>query len=119
MADLSRWPLVGGRRCLSAVARRYGEAVSIGMAAAARLSMARRLLSAADVGRLEALLVRLGLPVRMTVDTVSVIDALRKDKKREGELVHFVLLQEIGRAVMVPIGIEEIEGVLNDLCESR
>lgn len=98
---------------------RHGEAVSIGMAAAARLSMARGLLSAADIGRLEALLVRLGLPVRMAIDTVSVIDALRKDKKREGELVHFVLLQEIGRAVVVPIGIEEIEGVLNDLCESR
>ena len=98
---------------------RHGEAVSVGMAAAVRLSLAKGLLSGGDVARLEALLVRFGLPVRMAVDTEAVVDALRKDKKREGEAIHFVLLDGIGSATIVPIAIDEIEGVLNDLCESR
>jgi 3-dehydroquinate synthase len=98
---------------------RHGEAISIGMAAAARLSAARGLITGSEVARLETLLSGFGLPVRIAIDTAMVVDALQKDKKREGGSIHFVLLDGIGRAVIAPIEIGEIEGVLNDLCESR
>lgn len=98
---------------------RHGEAVSIGMAAAARLSVARGLISKEEAERLESLLRRFGLPVRMDVDIDLVVDAVRRDKKREGDSLHFVLLDGIGSARIVELPIREIEEVLIDLCESR
>jgi 3-dehydroquinate synthase len=94
---------------------RHGEAISVGMVAAARLSAARRFLSEADVGRLEALLANFGLPVRTPADADLVRDALRKDKKREDEAIHFVLLDGIGNARVVPIGVDELDKVIDDL----
>jgi 3-dehydroquinate synthase len=91
---------------------KHGEAVSVGMAAAARLSAAQGLLSAGDVARLEALLVRFGLPVKVPVDAALVVDALRKDKKREGDTIHFVLLDGIGSARVVPLTFGEIERII-------
>jgi 3-dehydroquinate synthase len=100
---------------------RHGEAVSSGMVAAARLSAARGLLSDDGVERLEALLRCFGLPVRVPVpcDTAAVFEALKKDKKREGDRIHFVLLDAIGRARVEALTLAEIEGVTDDLCESR
>jgi len=97
----------------------HGEAVSIGMVAAARLSAARGVLSARDADRLESLLERLGLPVRIRMDMALIKDAVRKDKKRQDGEIHFVLLDGIGSARIEPIGIGELEGVIDDLCQSR
>jgi len=97
----------------------HGEAVSIGMVAAARLSAGRGLLSARDVDRLESLLERIGLPVRIRMDMALINDALRKDKKRQDGEIHFVLLEGIGSARVEPIGIGELEGVIDDLCQPR
>ncbi len=96
---------------------KHGEAVSIGMAAAARLSVARNLLSESDAARLEGLLLHLGLPVRMSIDAASAIDALRKDKKREDDIIHFVLLDAIGSARILPMNIGEIEEVIDGMRE--
>jgi 3-dehydroquinate synthase len=98
---------------------RHGEAVSVGMVAAARLSATKGLLSERDVDRLEALLIRLGLPVRTSVDPAEIVDALKKDKKRENTVVHFVLLDAIGSAKIVPLGMGEIEEVIDDLRQPR
>ena len=97
---------------------KHGEAVSVGMAAAARLSVAKGLLSGSDADRLEALLANFALPARTVVDPTSVIDALRKDKKREDEVIHFVLLDDIGSARIVPLELGEIEEVINGMRES-
>jgi 3-dehydroquinate synthase len=98
---------------------RHGEAVSVGMAAAARLSVARGLLPENDLRRLEDLLIDYGLPVKMQIEGNLVLDGLRKDKKREDETIRFVLLDAIGSAKIVPIRISELEGVIVDLCKSR
>ncbi len=95
---------------------RHGEAISIGMAVSARLSAARGLLSAADGQRLERLLAAFGLPTRAPLDGAAIMDALRKDKKREGNTVHFVLLDGIGSATVTPLSIDECEDVVHDLC---
>ena len=98
---------------------RHGEAISIGMVAAARLSAARGLLPAAEADRLEGLLKRLGLPVRIEMDAALINDALRKDKKRQDREIHFVLLDRIGSAHVELIGIGELEEVIDDLRQSR
>ena len=87
----------------------HGEGVSAGMAFAAALSVQRGLLFEEDEKRLLGLLGELGLPTRINVDSGKVLDALAKDKKREGDAIHFVLLQRIGHAVVDEIPIEELE----------
>jgi 3-dehydroquinate synthase len=93
----------------------HGEAVSAGMAAAARLSVERGLLDRADADRLVALLERLGLPTRIPARPESVLDALRRDKKRKGAGIHFVLLANIGQAVIEEIPLAELDRVFDGI----
>jgi 3-dehydroquinate synthase len=87
----------------------HGAAVSAGMAAAAGFSLARRLLGADDHNRLIALLERLKLPVRLDYDRDAVFSALKKDKKRDRDQLHFVLLEGLGKAVIQTLPLTEIE----------
>jgi shikimate kinase / 3-dehydroquinate synthase len=73
---------------------RHGEAISIGLLAALRLSEAPDLRN-----ECEAILSRFGLPVRLDpeIPIEDVLDALQRDKKRTAAGVGFVLLSEPGR----------------------
>lgn len=93
----------------------HGEAVSIGMIVAALLSLNRKLINESDVDRIRQLLVRFNLPVAIQADQAKILDALAKDKKREGDGIHFVLLCGIGRAVVEKIGLDELESVVRDI----
>jgi 3-dehydroquinate synthase len=86
----------------------HGQAVSIGMVLATELSRRRGLISTADAERLMALLERLNLPTRMTFDREAVMEALGKDKKRENERVHFVLLKGLGDTEITEIPLAEL-----------
>jgi 3-dehydroquinate synthase len=90
----------------------HGMAVSIGMMTAAKLSAAKGMLDAADVDRIENLLVRFSLPTRLDFDADRLMDAMARDKKREGDHIHFVLLSAIGKAVIAPITLVELAEVL-------
>ena len=93
----------------------HGQAVSIGMVAAARLSARKNLLSESSAARLENLLRRLKLPTRLAWQPNEMMDALRKDKKRAGDKINFVLLRDIGVAVMEKISVAELERELRAL----
>ena len=93
----------------------HGEAISIGMVVAARLSREKGLLSQAEETRIVDLLSKLNLPVETDVDKSLLMDAMRKDKKRKGDHIDFVLLQGLGNAIIRPITISELEKVVFDL----
>ena len=97
----------------------HGRAVSLGMVAASRLSCAMGLIAKKDVERIETLLAALGLPVAYELETGPVLDALGKDKKREGETIHFVLLEGIGKARTMPVTAGALAGVIDDLRQPR
>ena len=40
---------------------------------------------------------------------------MKKDKKREGDAIHFVLLESIGKAVTKKIDYTHLEKIVNDL----
>jgi 3-dehydroquinate synthase len=88
----------------------HGEAVAIGMAAAARLSVRRSGLRMDEAKRLERLLEAAGLAVELPAGwlTGEFIRALRLDKKRRGDTVEFVLLDRLGHALTRKLGFEEI-----------
>jgi 3-dehydroquinate synthase len=93
----------------------HGEAVSIGMVFAANLSVKRKKLSSRDAERLRLLLDHIGLPTGIPVDKESIFDAMKKDKKREGEGIHFVLLNALGEAVIEEISMKELEEAIDDM----
>lgn len=93
----------------------HGEAVSIGMAAAARISAARGMLSDGDAERITGFLERTGLPVALPVAPRTLIETMRKDKKRQGDVIHIVLLSAIGRAETVRMTMDELGGYVDDL----
>jgi len=79
----------------------HGEAVSLGMVAAARVSEALGLLSAEEANRVGALLSRFGLPVNLKqIDVERVLAATELDKKVRGQAVRWVLLEGFGRTVV-------------------
>jgi 3-dehydroquinate synthase len=90
----------------------HGEAVSAGMVAAARLSTKRGILTDKDRTRIERLLQNLNLPIEIPADRERLLEAINRDKKREGDSLHFVLLKRIGEAVIEEISIKELEDSL-------
>ena len=87
----------------------HGEAVSIGMAFAARRSEALGFAPEGTASRLEALLVRAGLPTKAPEHPRrAYLDALAVDKKKRDARIHFVVLRGIGRATTVPLLPREI-----------
>jgi len=90
----------------------HGEAISAGMIAASELSIKHRLLSPEDGKRIESLLENLKLPTRIHADRQKMLSAMRKDKKRQGNMIDFVLLQGIGKAVIRKISIKELDSTV-------
>ncbi|MGD2184942.1 MAG: 3-dehydroquinate synthase [Desulfobacterales bacterium] len=91
----------------------HGEAVSRGMAIAAALSVKKGLLTADEDKRLRALLNNLKLPTDFGFESKAVLKAIGKDKKREGNWIHFVLLNGIGSATAEKITLEELEDAIH------
>jgi 3-dehydroquinate synthase len=89
---------------LSADPLRHGEAVGLGMIAAARLGAALGPGDPSLEARLTSLLPRLGLPVDLDrrLDAAT-LERLQVDKKRTGATLKLVVVDRIGSTVMVPI----------------
>ena len=78
----------------------HGEAVAIGLAAAARLSQKLGYLGATEVARIEAVLVAHALPVhlRSPLPLASLLAAMARDKKVRAGALRFVVLKTLGLA---------------------
>ena len=86
---------------LSGFALRHGEAVSIGLVAAARTAVALGLGDETVEERLTMLLQRFGLPTRYEgYEPVEIWRAMATDKKRRGKKLRFVLPKAIGQVVV-------------------
>jgi 3-dehydroquinate synthase len=76
----------------------HGEAVSLGLLVALRLSVRRGLAPASLLDRTRGLLAACGLPTVIPAhDAAEVAERLRLDKKRRGENLAFVICREPGR----------------------
>jgi len=93
--------------------RPHGEAVSIGMAMAARISVRLGMLDAGDALRLNSLLQALSLPVETCLPVSALFEALKKDKKKEGDALHLVLLRALGHADVQSVPVSEVETLMS------
>ena len=94
----------------------HGEAVGMGMVFASRLSRSLGLLSSLELDRVEKLVLAAGLPASMELNPDEIYQNIRKDKKKRGEEVHFVLLKGLGSTLVRPIALTELIPMIRDLC---
>ena len=92
---------------------RHGQAVAIGMVAAARISNKVGMLADDELVRLKNLIARAGLPAEIPdLEKEKIIRAMKHDKKVLKEKVRFVLLKSIGRVLVTdevsPSLVEEV-----------
>ncbi len=78
----------------------HGEAVAIGLAAAARLSQRLGYLAAPEVSRIDASLASHRLPVRLNapLPITGLLAAMARDKKVRAGALRFVVLRSLGQA---------------------
>jgi len=95
----------------------HGEAVSLGIAAEARLACRLEVSDPATVARQERLLTALGLPVRASsIDVEAVLTAITHDKKARDGRVPFVLAPRLGTfRVVYDVPLSDIRATLREL----
>jgi len=95
----------------------HGEAVSLGIAAEARLARRLTLADEATVARQERLLAGLGLPIHVgAIDVEAVLSAMTRDKKARDGRVPFVLAPRLGEfRVVYDVPVAEIRSALREV----
>ena len=93
---------------------RHGEAIAIGMLAAADLATARGALAGSDRDALASVIAALGpLPSVADLPIADVLEAIRRDKKVVNGRLHFVIAIEIGATMTIDdVSEDELRGVL-------
>jgi 3-dehydroquinate synthase len=91
----------------------HGQAVAVGMTYASHI--AAELTGFRNTAAIVQTLELYGLPTYMTFDKEKVFDVLKMDKKRERKNINFILLQRIGKGLIVSIPLEELQQIINSL----
>ena len=93
----------------------HGEAVAIGLCAAARLSNALGMLTDRDLARVESTVAAHSLPTRLRapLPAAALMAAMVRDKKARAGSLRFVVLASLGKATVVGgVAPEAVEAVL-------
>ncbi len=88
----------------------HGQAISIGMAYAAKVS--EQLIGFKEANRLIDILEKYGLPANMDFDHHEVMDVLKMDKKKVRNEINYILLQSIGRSVIYKIPLDKLDKLI-------
>jgi 3-dehydroquinate synthase len=109
-----------GHTVAHALEKRYrighGTAVAAGLTATARLSMRYGYLRRETGIRILTLLDEIFEGITRKYSIRGLGNILRQDKKRYGEDLHMVLLEDIGRVIVRRIPLTELQEALDDIC---
>ena len=92
----------------------HGEAVAIGMAMVARAAVRRGLCEPETAEEIGSLLQTLGLPTDCPFPVRELEEAVRRDKKREADVLWLVVPREIGHCELLKIPVSDLSGWLRD-----
>jgi 3-dehydroquinate synthase len=95
----------------------HGHAISIGIKAACLIS--EEMLNFKETARVTSLLQQYGLPIDLPVDFGKVVEIMRMDKKKTRDIMHYVLLEKLGKAVIKPIPMHHLEKLLYSIARAR
>ena len=90
----------------------HGEAVSVGLVIAANISRKLGLLTKEEVSEIENVLQSFELPVKTSVAKDALLSAIRKDKKKQGDSISFILMNGIGNCEVRKLSFEELDKLL-------
>ena len=93
----------------------HGEAVSVGMVMASKLSVSLGFCKENLVAELEEILKMTGLPVSIDLPFDQMIEAMKKDKKKSGDTMSLILIRSMGDAFVHEVKIEKLKSLLDDL----
>lgn len=93
----------------------HGEAITLGMIAILRFGVAQGITSSDAATRIRELLDRLGLPTNLDDEPLEeALTLLGHDKKRVGLSLRLVVLEELGRARIEVVGMEQVRGFFKE-----
>jgi 3-dehydroquinate synthase len=81
----------------------HGEAVAIGMVAAARISCHMGLCTEEVPARIVRMLQRIGLPTHLMVSPEHIVQSMTYDKKMKEHINYFILTKDIGSVTVAPV----------------
>jgi 3-dehydroquinate synthase len=83
------------------------------MTAACQISA--KLVGFKDSERVIKVLDQYGLPTLANFDKPKAFEVLKMDKKREQKEMNFVLLEKLGKGIVKPIPMTQLEKIVNEL----
>jgi 3-dehydroquinate synthase len=87
----------------------HGKAVAIGTAVVARAAARQGICDQAVATRIQWLLQRFGLPVFTGESAADLARAAQSDKKRSGGTVNLIVPLTVGKCILRPTPVEELE----------
>lgn len=90
----------------------HGEAISIGMTAAMKMGESIGVTKEGCCGRLTAILQGMALPVETPWSAAEVFEALLTDKKKQGDSIHFVFIEDFGKPLVKKIPTAELKQIM-------
>ena len=90
----------------------HGEAVSVGLIIAANISQKLGLLTNEEVAEIENTLQLFGLPVKTNIPKETLLNAIRKDKKKQGKNISFILMKGLGSCKVRKLTFGEVAQLL-------
>jgi 3-dehydroquinate synthase len=94
----------------------HGQAVSLGMVAACRIS--EGLMHFTQTNRVSGVLAQYGLPVEGSFDPDQIMSVLKMDKKRVSMAMNYILLERIGKGIVQSVPLDDLEARIRQLPQS-
>jgi 3-dehydroquinate synthase len=84
----------------------HGHSISIGMGIACKIS--EKLAGFKETESILQLLKQYGLPPSFAFDGGATMKVMQADKKKQGQAIHFILLEKIGKALIKPVSFADL-----------
>ena len=91
----------------------HGQAISIGMTYAAEIS--KTVLGFKQTESVVKVLSQYGLPTYAAFNKQKVFAVLKMDKKRARKEMNYILLEKIGKAIVLPIPLDDLQEIISKL----
>ena len=95
----------------------HGEAVAMGMVAALRIGEGAGITKKGSAAHLIGLLEKYDLPTALPYPAKEIFQALLADKKKEGEGIHFIYMEDFGRVQVRKTPLKELSQMLEEIGE--
>lgn len=95
----------------------HGHAVAIGMALIAEIAVARTWADADTANKIKSALTANDLPLKSPYSIDALAEVIKRDKKRLGDTINFVIPQEIGHCQLYSVNVKDLLDFLKPIGE--